>query len=250
MNATTFVYRARQLGTFLRLFVTPGSYPELHLTELLASARFAGIPRIDLSEATSRLERQAGSPLERVVLHPRLRGAGSGSAGEMAALAALVAARRPSQVLEFGTYDGCSTWHFWANSGGQCRITTIDLPSGAKVEGSTDDPLQGVKARPYLPRDPRVRLVEADSRQWTPDVSGVDLCFIDAGHSYNCVRSDTEKALSVMNKGGVVVWHDATWRWDSYEVNRYLKELRGGGSDVRLLYLGSMDFCSIAVLFT
>ena len=41
-------------------------------------------------------------------------------------------------------------------------------------------------------------LVEVDSRTWEPDTPGVDFCFIDAGHTYECVKNDTEKALKVI----------------------------------------------------
>ena len=37
---------------------------------------------------------------------------------------------------------------------------------------------------------------------------GFDLAFIDGCHAYNYVKSDTQKVLSVMRPGGVVLWHD------------------------------------------
>lgn len=182
-------------------------------------------------------------------MHPKLLGVGSGSAGEMAALSALVAAKRPKNVLEFGTCDGCSTWHLWANSSPDTFITTIDLPSGAKVIGSTDSGLQGVGRRRFLPDDSRVRLVETDSRLWAPDIpDGVDFCFIDAGHSYECVKNDTEKAFSVLDSDGVVLWHDATWKGDGYRVNEYLIDLIALGYDVKLIKVSNFDFCGLAVL--
>jgi predicted O-methyltransferase YrrM len=169
----------------------------------------------------------------------------------MAALSALTAARRPKTILEFGTYDGCSTWHLWANSADDARIITIDLPADVKVSGSTDSGFQGVSQRPFLPDSARVELIEVDSREWTPQVSdGVDLCFIDAGHTYACSKNDTEKALSVMNKNGLILWHDAAWRGDDYGVNVYLKELRAAGRDVRIVDVGPFDYCALAVMIT
>src|SRR5205814_682465 len=111
-------------------------------------------------------------------------------------LASIVNAKRPRRVLEFGTYDGCSTWHLWANTDESTEIVTLDLAAGQQVEGSSDLGFHGIAHRPFLPRVERVRLVETDSRQWDPDVLDVDLCYIDAGHSYECVKSDTEKALA------------------------------------------------------
>jgi len=36
----------------------------------------------------------------------------------------------------------------------------------------------------------------------------VDLCFIDGGHSEECVKSDTKNAFRMVKKGGVIIWHD------------------------------------------
>jgi predicted O-methyltransferase YrrM len=36
----------------------------------------------------------------------------------------------------------------------------------------------------------------------------LDFCFIDGGHSYECVKNDTEKCLSILAQGGALLWHD------------------------------------------
>ena len=35
-----------------------------------------------------------------------------------------------------------------------------------------------------------------------------DLIFIDGGHTYSVVKSDTQKAFKMINKNGVILWHD------------------------------------------
>ena len=35
-----------------------------------------------------------------------------------------------------------------------------------------------------------------------------DLIFIDGGHTYSVVKSDTEKAFKMVNKSGIILWHD------------------------------------------
>jgi len=240
--------RGRALLTWPRLIASRGTQRTLHLCHLLASVQFAGLPRITLADFRRQFTKGAPSP-DRVVLHPDLNGMGSGSTAEMASLASLVAARQPRRLLEFGTCDGCSTWHLWANAPADARITTIDLPAGTHVEGSSDLGLQGVSRRPYLPADSRIRLVEMDSRQVNPaDIGPIDFCFVDAGHTYECVKSDSEKALAILQPGGLLVWHDASWLEDGYGVNRYLKELRASGRDVKLLDAGPYDYCALAVL--
>lgn len=220
----------------------------LHLFDLLTSVNEAGLPRVPLAELQQRLVR-AGHPMPgRVAIHPQFTGFGSGSVAEMAILAALVAQVQPRQLLEFGTCDGASTWHLLANAPNAAIITTLDLPAHTRVEGSSDSGLQGVAARPLLPRNHRIRLIEIDSRQWAPDVQNVDFAFIDAGHTYLCVKNDTAKTLSLMRPGGLVVWHDASWQRDNYGVNKLLRELCAAGRDVALIEASPFDYCALAVL--
>ena len=50
-----------------------------------------------------------------------------------------------------------------------------------------------------------------------------DLILIDGGHSYECVRSDTIRALEAVSGNGIIVWHDYTTHWPG--VFNYLDEL-------------------------
>jgi Methyltransferase domain len=222
-------------------------YDLLHLFELLIAVHRSGIPSVSLRTVVDEIA--AGPRPFSVTMHPALTGIGSGSTAEMAALSVLVAARRPKSVLEFGTHEGCSTWHLWANTAEDTVILTIDLPSGITVAGSSAPGLHGVAARPFLPKDPRICLIEADSRQWMPPASlRVDFCFIDAGHTYECVKNDTEKAMAMMNPKGLIAWHDGAWIRDGYGVNLYLRELRAAGHRVRLISTGPYDYSALAVL--
>jgi predicted O-methyltransferase YrrM len=238
-----------QLVLLLKLLLSRNSQREVHLCELIASVHFSDLPRIHLDKALQQIKGSVTYQITDVHIHPNLRSEGSGSASEMSALSSLVAAKCPARILEFGTYDGISTWHLWANSSSNTKIVTIDLPSDTKVTSSSDFGLQGISNRPFIPQDTRINLVETDSRNWIPDLSEkVDFCFIDAGHTYECVRNDTEKALPLMNKHGVLVWHDATWTRDGYGVNQYLEHLRNSGWDIKLLEISPYDYCSLAIL--
>jgi predicted O-methyltransferase YrrM len=242
------IHRARAAGNLLRLCLSRGADTTLHLFNLLSSVQGAGLPCIEVTEFQKQFSINGSAQAQAVKIHPHLTGLGSGSTAEMATLASLVSITQPRRLLEFGTCDGASTWHLWANAPADAQIITLDLAGGTKVAGSSDHYCQGPPARPLLPNDSRVRLIEIDSRQWKPDLRNVDFCFIDAGHSYECVRNDTEKALSVMRIGGLVLWHDAAWRKNDYAVNEYLKELRASGRNVVLLKAGPYDYCALGAL--
>lgn len=232
-----------------RIYSDRTAQATLHLYKLLASVHYAGLPPVSLRSLLTTIRGGESPTSYSLQLHPLLTGIGSGSVGEMAALAAITAAKQPLAILEFGTHEGCSTWHLFSNAPTSAQVTTLDLPPHCIVAGSTDKLLQGVTQRPYLPNSDRITVLEADSRTWVPSTSrSIDLCFIDGGHSYECVKNDTEKALTLMSDGGVILWHDAAWTTDGYEVNRYLRQLRAEGRDVRLVRVGPYDYCALAVL--
>lgn len=248
MTTERMQLRLRVVSHAVQLAWSRGSDRLLHLISLLISVHYAGLPVVRIGEFRKSVAASSKSLSSSVKMHPFLTGVGSGSVAEMVALASLVAATQPRKLLEFGTCDGASTWHLWANAHPDSVITTLDLPAGTKTSGSTDPGLQGIGVRPLLPDDSRIRVIEIDSRTWVPDVDEVDFCFIDAGHSYECVKNDTEKALSVMRRGGLLLWHDASWRRDGYGVNGYLRDLRAAGRDVFLLDAGPYEYCALAAL--
>jgi hypothetical protein len=42
----------------------------------------------------------------------------------------------------------------------------------------------------------------------TPCLAQADLVFVDSGHDFDTVLSDTQNALRIVRPGGVVLWHD------------------------------------------
>lgn len=54
--------------------------------------------------------------------------------------------------------------------------------------------------------------------------NSVDICFIDAGHSYEAVKKDIESWLPKMKKGGIISGHDYN-AWEG--VNKAVNEVLG-----------------------
>lgn len=136
---------------------------------------------------------------------------------------------QPESILEIGTFQGFTTKLFAMNSGASV-IFSVDLPlrkeniiknlepDAVLVDGDyNDDYLRDVQNQSgelylaHLPPEKRkaVRLVKQDSTtlNFQANFGKIDLCFVDGGHHYDVVKSDTEKALGVMT-AGVIVWHD------------------------------------------
>jgi len=153
---------------------------------------------------------------------------------ELLCLCSLVRFLAPVEVLELGTFNGNTTLQIAANLGDAGRIATLDLPFGAAPVAGNDlhDARlihDAVREQPRYAKSiyaPRVlqhygNSLEVDFSRLTP--TPPDFVFIDAGHSDECVRNDTEKSLAVLAAGGCIVWHDYTQDWP--DVFNYLNEL-------------------------
>ena len=172
-------------------------------------------------------------------------GAGSGSFGstsdtEASILGAL--ARGCTQVFEFGTATGRTTYILARNIDPGGRVTTLTLAPDdlENYRGDADDNARAVEKALtesqyggflYAGTDveERVEQLYGDSKAFdeTPWAGKCDLIFIDGSHAYSYIKSDSEKALRMVRPGGVVLWHDYRGPHvrPTRDVYRYLNEL-------------------------
>jgi hypothetical protein len=176
----------------------------------------------------------------------------------------------PKNVFEFGTYMGATAAILSLNTDDDTKIYTIDLPISesvgnqtasakeqklrvARADGESDDEflikrstsvgpviLDGMKAKEIS----KVTRLYGDSRAYDygPYCGSMDFIWIDGGHDYDVVKSDTENALKMLNAGNEM----ATLAWHDYgnpecpEVTQYLNEL----SESRSFFsIGSTMLC-------
>jgi hypothetical protein len=136
-------------------------------------------------------------------------------------LAAIVAHLKPKTVFEFGTYTGEASLVF-AKSSPSAQIFTVNIPGSQKPkfqlakdqepELLTDAEIG--KAFHRCNEASRIKQILCDSADLDiePFRNSVDFVWVDAGHSYDCVKSDTNKAFEMVRPGGYIFWHD----FDSY----------------------------------
>lgn len=124
---------------------------------------------------------------------------------DMLYVCAIAAARKATNIFEFGTYRGQTTCGLAAMSE-DVRVTTLNLP-----------PEQDPRYAPYIgkliqesPYRDRIVQIFADSRAFDPSpyAKQMDFIFVDADHSYKGAQNDTRKALEMLKPGGTIVWHD------------------------------------------
>jgi predicted O-methyltransferase YrrM len=163
---------------------------------------------------------------------------------ELVFLCALAQKMQPSRIVEIGTFDGNTALQLALNTPPETRIFTLDLEVG--VQGLPENDASDLK---YIASESRIRrrflgtavehkVIQCYGNSLTYDFAGFaadgnpQFIFIDAGHSYKCVRNDTERALSILDRGGVIVWHDYSIFWP--DVYRYLVEL---SRNLRLIHV-------------
>jgi len=154
---------------------------------------------------------------------------------EVACLSLLVRHLQPSVILEIGTFNGNTTLQLAANTPPQAKVYTLDLPWGVSSLDKSDknDARIAASERRRVFRfvgsdvESKIKCLYGDSLlvNFSDLLEGAkaDFIFIDAGHTYECVKNDTQKAFSVLKDGGTIVWHDYGGAWPG--VYRYLNEL-------------------------
>jgi predicted O-methyltransferase YrrM len=120
-------------------------------------------------------------------------------------VAAIAKLRNCQRIFEFGTYQGRTTYHLTFASDAP-RVFSLNLPP---EKDPSVAPLLGNYFR-GTDREKFITQILEDSRAFDPAPyeRQMHLVFVDADHSYEGVKNDTEKALRMLAPGGVIVWHD------------------------------------------
>ncbi|XZE19805.1 O-methyltransferase [Pirellulaceae bacterium SH449] len=137
---------------------------------------------------------------------------------ELLTLGALTKVLQPKMVVEFGTFMGGSTLSMVANMPAEGRIITIDLDPRARkthVHGmgvGLSEFDVGCLFRGTRYED-RIEQRFANLVQFEDDglTGKADFVFVDADHTYEFVKRDTQRALRFLKPGGSILWHDYTW---------------------------------------
>lgn len=204
----------------------------------------ATIPEVNLADVVRRTDPVRLSPL---LSHRD----GAMHLPDLLAVLALVADRKPSVLFEIGTFDGATTAMMALNAPG-ATVHTLDLPPGHNPSDSQlkQDDLHLVQMRRVgaeFRLAPGARFVQhlGDSASWDyAPVREADFVLIDGAHTYDYIRSDTEKCLANCRRPLTVVWHDC----DLYHpgVVRWLAEMVASGQPVRRFHGTSVAFMTVS----
>ena len=161
---------------------------------------------------------------------------GNVSPYELMAICALIVHFKPQRLLEIGTFDGNTSLQMALNISDTAMIHTLDLPPGQTMSGQPilNSDLKFIEdeeknSRKFMKHSRRSQVKQHFGDSTLFDFSIfikeglLDFIFVDGGHSYGCVKSDTENALKVLSEEGMIVWHDFTPHFG--DVFKFLCEL-------------------------
>jgi len=139
---------------------------------------------------------------------------------ELYYLSTIVKYFQPKQVFEIGSFDGCTSAHIALNINNpeSSKIFTLDLPLDKEKQTVTfsDKEMEFLDVmRPgyYLKKYDKSKIVHqlyGNSLyfDFSPYYGKMDLIFIDGNHNLPFIESDTKNALHMLNKNGIILWHD------------------------------------------
>ena len=149
--------------------------------------------------------------------------------------------RISKNIFEFGTCSGKTTYLMALNSNKNSKITSITLDPDRVSSFSKKDKDNKISFRiikkesiynKFLffnsEEEKKINVIFQNSLDFNEEKfkKKMDLIFIDGGHTYSIIKSDTEKAFKMINSNGIILWHDyVPGKKSSKDVVRYIDKI-------------------------
>jgi len=145
------------------------------------------------------------------------------------------------KIFEFGTCSGKTTYLMSLNSSVDTEIISITLNpddlNNVKKKGKDNkvsfrNIIQESIYEKFLFSDEevekKIKIIFQNSLNLEHDKykNKMDLIFIDGGHTYSVVKSDSEKSFEMLNENGTILWHDyVPGKRSARDVVKYINEI-------------------------
>jgi predicted O-methyltransferase YrrM len=170
---------------------------------------------------------------------------GNISLTELFTIVMTVALFKPKHIMEFGTFNGRTTLNMAINSPLNAIITTVDLPREKRhstkytledcgnMKELDESGYVGVGKKGKLWQGQNSKIVNRIKQVWEDTArlnfrlfkNKIDFLFIDASHSYENCKNDSNNAHKLIKAGGIVYWHDFNgWPGVTEALNEYYLE--------------------------
>ena len=145
------------------------------------------------------------------------------------------------KIFEFGTCSGKTTYLMGLNSSDDTRIVSITLNpyhlnSIRKIDKDNKVSFRNIINESVYDKflfsgkevEKKIEIIFQNSLNFDYNKykKEMDLIFIDGGHTYSVVKSDSEKSFEMINKNGIILWHDyVPGKRSSKDIVKYLNEI-------------------------
>jgi len=175
---------------------------------------------------------------------------------EIKKLSDIVIQTDPKIVVEIGTKKG-GTLFLWSRITMAKKIISIDLPGGEFGGGyhykkkrlyenfASDKPTQII----LIQKDSHIQETKSLLIKYLND-DKIDFLFIDGDHTYEGAKQDYEMYAPLVNKNGIIVFHDIVPRSNStYQVNKFWDEIKNNYRYKEIIENPKQTSMGIGVLF-
>tara|TARA_B100000795_G_scaffold23022_1_gene15457 strand:+ start:801 stop:1553 length:753 start_codon:yes stop_codon:yes gene_type:complete len=200
----------------------------------------SNIERIEIEKVTNWKNKK-------IILQNLSLAGGNASRLEILIIASLASSLNENEnVLEIGTFDGKTTINC-ANNIKNSRVYTLDLPENenGKMLDRKEEYLEydkslinsKIRSNKKFEKFNNIEQIYADSTIYDFSKINFSLAFIDGGHDYNTVKSDTENCMKHIKKPGIILWHD-------YDVTNPVGiYLRSISKDIKIYWIDNTRMC-------
>lgn len=134
---------------------------------------------------------------------------------ELFTINAIVKWTKPKTIFELGTFKGWTTANLAHNAPRNCKIWTLDRDSLHPENEEIEQVLEQNNIHKLTG--------DTQSFDFSPFHKTIDLVFVDACHSAEAIKKDSETAFKLLSDVGVIVWHD--YNEDNMEIVHFLNLL-------------------------
>jgi len=159
-------------------------------------------------------------------------------------------------IFEFGTCSGKNTMLMALNSKENSKIISLTLNQNQLKKLSSDKKDNNTSIKNIINEsnyekfffsgkkiEKKIEVIFIDSREFNTKkyLEKFDLIFIDGGHTYSVVKSDSKKAFEMLSSKGIIIWHDyAVGKESCKDVCKYINELE---KEKKIFHIKNTSMC-------
>ena len=145
------------------------------------------------------------------------------------------------KIFEFGTCSGKTTYLMGLNSSDDTKIVSItlnpdDLDNVIKKDKDNKVSFRNIIQESVYDKflfsgkevEKKIKVIFQNSLDLEHNKykNEMDLIFIDGGHTYSVIKSDSEKSFEMLNENGIILWHDyVPGKRSAKDVVKYINEI-------------------------